>query len=105
MTTDLTITCSRCKAVLDHRCNTDLRNIFIRLLRFETDDVPISGFKKSDYYSNGDENSPFFSEAYLYSLIGKEDARTVLAMLHRLMVACGFDRTDLEKAAFPKEET
>ena len=28
-----------------------------------------------------DEESPFFSESYLYPLMGKEDARTVLAML------------------------
>lgn len=32
-------------------------------------------------YDEGDEQCPFFSERYLYPLMGKEDARTVLAML------------------------
>ena len=37
--------------------------------------------KQSPGYTEGDEESPFFSESYLYPLMGKEDARTVLAML------------------------
>lgn len=27
--------------------------------------------KESDYYAKGDENEPFFSEVYLYNLLGK----------------------------------
>lgn len=33
-------------------------------------------------YEEGDENAPFFSEACLYCLIGKEDARTILALIN-----------------------
>jgi hypothetical protein len=38
--------------------------------------------KNSEYYEEGDDEAPFFSEAYLYNLLEKEDARTVLAYLH-----------------------
>lgn len=36
---------------------------------------------------------PFFSEACLYELIGKEDARTVLALLKRLLKSIGSEKT------------
>lgn len=35
-------------------------------------------------YEEGDEAAPFFSEAVLYTLVGKEDARTILALMRRL---------------------
>ena len=35
---------------------------------------------KQDGYEKGDELAPFFSEAFLYNLLGKEDARTLLAL-------------------------
>lgn len=34
-----------------------------------------------------DARAPFFSEAYLYNLLGKEDARTLLALIRRLEAA------------------
>ncbi|KKN38272.1 hypothetical protein LCGC14_0755110 [marine sediment metagenome] len=37
--------------------------------------------RQSDGYEAGDEESPFYSERYLYPLMGKEDARTILATL------------------------
>lgn len=40
-------------------------------------------------YAEGDERAPFFSEAFLYNLLGKEDARTVLALMHTLLQAGG----------------
>lgn len=39
--------------------------------------------KKNEMYERGDEKAPFFSEAYLYNLLGKEDARTLLALMRR----------------------
>ncbi len=32
----------------------------------------------------GDDVAPFFTEAYLYKKFGKEQARTILAMLHHV---------------------
>lgn len=40
-------------------------------------------------YSEGDEFAPLFSEAFLYNLLGKDDARSVLAIIRRLFVAAG----------------
>jgi hypothetical protein len=37
----------------------------------------------------GDEKAPFFSESYLYPLMGKDEARTILALLNRLRRALG----------------
>jgi len=41
-------------------------------------------FKKDQGYEKGDEEAPFLSEACLYNLIGKEDARTVRALIGNL---------------------
>lgn len=40
-------------------------------------------FKESGYYQKGDENAPFFSESFLYNLLGKDDARTLLHLLEK----------------------
>lgn len=48
-------------------------------------DASFEGFNSNNmYYESGAENSPFWSEKFLYALLGKEDARTVLARLRRL---------------------
>ena len=36
-------------------------------------------FKRSGYYEAGAENAPFFSEAFLYNLVGKDEARRILS--------------------------
>ena len=41
--------------------------------------------KDSKMYEEGDESSPFFSETYLYNLLGKEDARTLLSLLKKVL--------------------
>jgi hypothetical protein len=33
-------------------------------------------------YVDGDETAPFFSETYLYTLVGKDIARSLLALIH-----------------------
>ena len=40
-------------------------------------------FKNSGYYQKGDENAPFFTESFLYNLLGKYDARTLLYLLEK----------------------
>lgn len=42
----------------------------------------------------GDLDAPFFSEAYLYTLVGKDIARSILARLSRLKSALGQDPPD-----------
>ena len=41
--------------------------------------------KLSPHYVEGDADTPFFSEAYLYNLLGKECGRTVLAQLRTIV--------------------
>jgi hypothetical protein len=57
--------------------------------RFERDSQP--GALNEGMYSEGDETAPFFSEAFLYNLLGKEDARSVLGILRRLSVLAGVE--------------
>jgi hypothetical protein len=62
--------------------------------------------EENSMYTEGDEEAPFMTEAYLYSLLGKEEARTVLAIGGRLRKALGMDSwaTDKEKAAYGEGE-
>jgi hypothetical protein len=60
------------------------------LYDLKLDGPPPRGFKSSEYYSNGDEDTPFFSEPYLYSLLGKDQARTVLSYVRSVAKAVGF---------------
>lgn len=38
---------------------------------------------------------PFFTEAYLYSLLGKDDARNVLAAVRKVLRAAGLSEDEL----------
>lgn len=40
-------------------------------------------------YSDGDEERPFFTEAFLYNLLGKDEARSVLGIMRRLCELAG----------------
>ena len=40
-------------------------------------------------YDEGDETAPFFTEAFLYNLLGKDDARSVLGIIRRLSALAG----------------
>jgi len=65
-----------------------LRRAIVRLYSFEVES------------NSGDE--PFLSESFLYDLIGKEDARTVLALLRRISEAAGLDPLAVEEASFAR---
>jgi hypothetical protein len=42
-------------------------------------------------YDEGDEEAPFFSEAFLYNLLGKDEARSVLGIMRRLCTLAGVE--------------
>lgn len=42
-------------------------------------------------YDEGDENAPFFSEAFLYNLVGKDEARSILGIVRRLSRLAGVE--------------
>lgn len=48
-------------------------------------------FSMKEGYEPGDEKAPFFSETFLYLLLGKMDARTLLARLRRVCEAVDMD--------------
>ncbi len=55
---------------------------------------PPKHFPKKEYgeiCSEEDAECPFFSEAYLYNLLGKEDARTLLALMRNFIRSLGMD--------------
>lgn len=43
--------------------------------------------ENSPYYEDGDEEAPFFTETFLYCLLGKDDARAILGPIRRLQRA------------------
>jgi len=91
MTEHLEIRCSQCGGVLTHYCTSSLKQNLEKLFSFVLEDTHVKTFKKSEYYEEGDEKAPFFSESFLYNLLGKEDARTVLACLGNFIRAMGVD--------------
>lgn len=65
------------------------------LLRWTPESTPKQFSPRSGSgYSKGDEKAPFFSESYLYVLLGKEDARTLLGMFSELCERLGFTRQE-----------
>lgn len=96
----LKIECDRCNAQIEHVCHCNLPKEVKDLFRFTIGFFP-DGVETKDnpYYSSGDEKAPFFSEAYLYTLFGKEQARTILGYLNSVIRAAGLDPYSLQAQA------
>lgn len=97
-------------AIRDHH-DKDLDEAVERLLEWKPERTPVE-LKEVEYsgqYSyvvesgrmdreraeellEGDADCPFFSERYLYNLLGKDDARTLLALMRPLWAAAGIPR-------------
>jgi len=69
----------------------DIKRVVDKLLNFRVGFLP-SGCKK--YSTKSDEKAPFFSESYLYNLLGKEEARTLLALMRPVWDLAGIKRED-----------
>jgi len=81
----LEVRCIRCQQTLAHVCKGDsLKGAIARLFEIEVDCRP----RVRDKEANA---APFFSEAYLYALLGKEAARTVLAVVNSVIRAAGIE--------------
>lgn len=61
------------------------RNVFI------TNDTNSKTLERYGMYAEGDEKAPFFTEAFLYNLLGKDEARSVLGIVRRLSVLAGVE--------------
>ncbi len=93
---DTTIICNRCKAELTHICNEGLAQAIKALYKWR----PECGFP----FPSSDEDVkspevPFLSEAYLYKLLGKNDARTLLALVDSVVRAVGLDPNSIAHLA------
>ena len=63
-----------------------LKSDIDRLLRFVVEDKPNwPKHATPGMYEKGDENAPFFSEAFLYNLLGKDDARSLRGLLRTVL--------------------
>ena len=63
------------------------QDVFEKLINFKTEvppDWPKKAWLGKEGYEKGDEDTFFFCESYLYNLIGKDDARTLLFIIRRL---------------------
>jgi hypothetical protein len=58
-----------------------------RFVEFDTD----KNGERIGMYTEGDEHAPFFSEAFLYNLLGKDEARSVLDIIRRLCRLAGVE--------------
>jgi hypothetical protein len=101
---DLVVRCSRCDSELHHECHPEtLEEAAIDLFMWR----PESGFPKALKRRNencdgteDEENTAFFTEAYLYPLLGNEDARSLLARISHLFYAMGIDPDPLREKAW-----
>jgi hypothetical protein len=89
---DLEIKCSRCGSHLHHECHPDtVQWAAVDLFMWR----PESGFpkemKKHGDGSEQDATVPFLTESFLYPLLGKEDARTLMSLVDNLFRAMGVE--------------
>lgn len=77
--------------------NGHTKAALIDLLNWKPEDAPrpIKGYGIT---ATEMKKVPFFCETYLYGLLGKEDARTLLAYTRRVCEAAGFDIDTLQNA-------
>nr|WP_276978450.1 hypothetical protein [Ferrimicrobium acidiphilum] len=66
----------------------------VELYRWKPDTVSAKAASRvtgGAYYEESDEKAPLLSEAFLYNLLGKEDARTFMALLRSAFESVGVD--------------
>jgi hypothetical protein len=90
----LKITCTDCGSEVLHRCNQGLRQEVLEFLSWR----PEMGFPRELPHDPDadDKTTSFFTEAYLYPLLGKEDARTLMTRFRNLMACVGIPCRELE---------
>lgn len=107
MADNVIITCRRCNNQITHICSTTLQDAAVLLFKWRPmigfpvamkNRNPWIGHVKGSCDVDGPE-IPFLSEVYQYALLGKEDGRTLLALVNNLLRAAGLDPSELEKAA------
>ena len=93
----LIIRCDRCNCELTHICEPKLKEAAKDLLKWAPEAV-------QEAVGADVEGVPFLSEVCLYPLLGKEDARTLLALVHWLIKQTGLDVDALRLEAHRERE-
>ena len=65
---------------------------------------PVNVYEISKKELEEDGGCTFFSEAYLYNLLGKEDARSVRGLLYYICEACGLSMHEIEDEVYREQE-
>jgi hypothetical protein len=86
--------------VLEHVCNSELSRAAIGLYKTVLEGDFKRTLQRSEHYSEHAEEMPFFSQAFLYPLLGKDSARTVLSQVSRVIGAAGLDVVEIERRAW-----
>ena len=72
---------------------TEAQAAFEMLVGNSVEDLPLKMVSNimngEEMYEAGDNKAPFFSESFLYNLLGKEDARSLLDRIYRLGESLG----------------
>ena len=105
---DLDVTCSRCGATLQHECRPEtLEEAALALFMWR----PESGFPRALKRGNDDcdgsedeEAVPFLTESFLYPLLGKSDARSLMSRIHGVFEAMGVEPRAFEQKAWDRLE-
>lgn len=66
-----------------------IRRDLQRMQKYVYGHKPMVFNRTNPYYRAGDEKAPFYSEAFLYPLLGKDDGRTVCYAFQRLCTYVG----------------
>ncbi len=97
---DLRVTCGRCNCTLEHVCKPDFRRAAIDLYKTVLEGDFRELLETSDSYDENTEHMPFFSETFLYALLGKDAARTVLSHVSTFIREAGLDARELQEQAW-----
>lgn len=68
---------------------TAVKQVLLEFMQFRVQDKPTNFNKDNEFYTGEEHKCAFFTEGFLYALLGKEDARSVLIRVSKLLAASG----------------
>lgn len=105
---EITEAISRIKAnsKADNRVKNSLINLLCYTPEYSTpaDYAEVSGWGKENLVPEDHEKMPLFTEGFLYLMLGKDQARSLLYRIKSLCRALGYDMDDLQREGL-KEDT
>lgn len=82
----------------------DIQKLASKLLTIVADDKALAEFiKDSPHYEEGNHEAPFFTEVFLYNVLGKDKAREVINTLEALLDRAGVNVDEARRAKSENE--